>query len=184
MAPGFRKSAPKVMPTLPPLRIPSQPGIPVTNADRLQQEREGRFRLTGPDIIAQMKNYTVEKLLSIASNPNRSPQVRQAARDELAKRRAGRGPGPAPRPRFPRRPVVVVQPPAAPPVTTTAAPVAGPAPREGVSSVATFGGTRIVAADNVFDAMGPFKAEAALLGIGVFLLGAYAGPPLLRTLSR
>ena len=178
-APGIRKSAPKIMPTLPPLRIPSQPGIPVTNADRIQQEREGRFRLTGPDIIAQMKNYTVEKLLSIASNPNRSPQVRQAARDELAKRRAGR---PGPGPRFPRRPVVVVQQPGAP--AAPAAPVATSMP-VGRSSTPVFGAVpRIVTANNVFDAMGPFKAEAALLGIGVFLLGAYAGPPLLRTISR
>ena len=178
VAPGIRKSPPKVMPTLPPPRIPSQPGIPVTNADRMQQERDSRFRLTGPEIIAQMKNYTVEKLLSIASNPNRSPQVRQAARDELAKRRAGR---PGPGPRFPRRPVVVVQRPGAPsapapatvqvPLTPMAAPTFGAVPR-------------IVTANNVFDAMGPFKAEAALLGIGVFLLGAYAGPPLLRTISR
>jgi hypothetical protein len=175
VAPGIRKSPPKVMPTLPPLRIPSQPGIPVTNADRMQQERESRFRLTGPDIIAQMKNYTVEKLLSIASNPNRSPQVRQAARDELAQRRAGR---PGPGPRFPRRPVVVVNAPAA-------TPSAPPPAVSSRTSVPTFGAVpRIVTANNVFDAMGPFKAEAALLGIGVFLLGAYAGPPLLRTISR
>jgi hypothetical protein len=55
----------------------------------------------------------------------------------------------------------------------------------GPSQPPTFGALpRIIAADNVFDAIGAFKAETALLGIGAFLLGAYAGPPLFQRLSR
>jgi hypothetical protein len=141
-----------------------------------------------------MKNYTFETLASIANNANRGPDVRQAARDEIARRRAGR-PAPAPvaappapvapspRPGRPIRPVIVVRPrgpgrPAAPAPATVQVPlVDGPSP--------TFGALpRIIAADNVFDAIGAFKAETALLGIGAFLLGAYAGPPLFQRLSR
>ena len=200
-APGLRKVAPKIMPSLPPIRTVAPMGIPATNADRIIAERaasgpgratsraeaRSRFKLRGPEIVAQMKNYTIEKLTSIASNPNRGPEVRQAARDELARRRAGR-PAPAPvaappAPGRPMRPVIVVRPgrpgrPAAPapatvqvPLTDMASPTFGVVPR-------------IVAADNVFDAIGAFKAEAALLGLGVFLLGAYAGPPLFRRISR
>ena len=184
------------MPGLPPIRTALPIGIPATNADRIVAERassraeaRSRFKLRGPEIIAQMKNYTIEKLTSIASNPNRGPDVRQAARDEIARRRAGR-PAPAAqaparpaRPGRPARPVIVVRPgrpgrpaPTAPPVSTGL-----PA---GTSSVPTFGVARVITAENVFDAIGSFKAEAALLGLGVFLLGTYAGPPLFRRLTR
>ena len=181
-APVIRKVAPKIMPTLPPIRTVAPVSIPATNADRVVAERatsaaeaRSRFLLRGPEIIAQMKNYTIEKLVSIASNPNRGPEVRKAASDEIARRRATRGGG--------RRPVVVVQAPGAPapaPVVTATAPLTA-----GRSRTVTFGAIpRIVAADNVFDSLSAFKAEAALLGLGVFFLGAYAGPPLLKRLSR
>ena len=209
---GLRKVAAKVMPGLPPIRTVAPMGIPATNADRIVAERaaaaapsgpgradsraeaRSRFNLRGPEIVEQMKNYTFEKLASIANNANRGPDVRQAARDEIARRRAGR-PAPAPvaappapvapspRPGRPIRPVIVVRPrgPGRP-----AAPVAPADPfMVGPSQTPTFGAIpRIIAADNVFDAIGAFKAETALLGIGAFLLGAYAGPPLFQRLSR
>jgi hypothetical protein len=54
----------------------------------------------------------------------------------------------------------------------------------GASTTPTFGVIpRVIAVDNVFDGISAFKAEAALLGLGVFLLGAYAGPPLLRRIT-
>ena len=203
-SPGARKFARKVMPTLPPIRTALPIGIPATNADRIVAERassraeaRSRFKLRGPEIIAQMKNYTMEKLVSIASNPNRGPEVRQAARDEMARRRAGRpamarpaqaaSPQAPGRPGRPARPVIVVRPGRPGRPGRPAAPVSAPAApfMTGPSETPTFGVVpRIVAADNVFDAIGAFKAEAALLGLGVFLLGTYAGPPLFRRLTR
>jgi hypothetical protein len=204
------------MPGLPPIRTVAPMGIPATNADRIVAERaaaaapsgpgradsraeaRSRFNLRGPEIVEQMKNYTFEKLASIANNANRGPDVRQAARDEIARRRAGR-PAPAPvaappapvapspRPGRPIRPVIVVRP-RGPGRPAPAQPSAPPAPASdgfyAPTKLAYGALPRIIAADNVFDAIGAFKAETALLGIGAFLLGAYAGPPLFQRLSR
>ena len=202
------------MPALPPVRVATRPGIPLTNAARrvteqaattstaqaqTQAQARARFLLRGREIIAQMKNYTLDKLRSIASNPNRGPAVQQAAKAELERRRlafqANRGVAPVAAPSVPfvampaqaAAPVPVLAPFVAPiqaPAAINRSPVAPAAGVRRVLPAPTFGGLRVTTDDNLFDALGEHKAEAILLGLGLFAAGTYAGPPLLRRLTR